>query len=356
MENKTSLLRVVRSAVLFFGLIALTFYFLLRDQDLPQLLSVMRTAKISYLLLAVGCMCIFLLCEAMNLSRSLRLFGYRCGLAQTIPYSLTGFFFSSVTPSASGGQPMQLYSMCRDHISVSHGALALLIEFSSYQTVTVSFAVIGFLSQDTTLTQQIGGFKYLFLLGVSLNALLLVLILTCIFSKRLSHALLRMVCKILRALHIKKAAQWEDQLSEQLEIYQSSAVYFRQNRSVMVKILLTTLVQITAFHSIPYWIYLSLGLSTQSMWDIIALQAVLYIAVSALPLPGAVGASESGFLLLFQAIFPPTALHDAMLLSRGISFYLFVALSGIALACFSLRNRSNCGMPSLPHKKNSEPD
>ena len=61
----------------------------------------------------------------------------------------------------------------------------------------------------------------------------------------------------------------------------------------------------------------------------VGVQAVLFISVSALPLPGSVGVSESGFLTLFKLLFPVTVLNEAMLLSRGVSFYLFVFLCGM---------------------------
>ncbi|MEG2082617.1 MAG: UPF0104 family protein, partial [Oscillospiraceae bacterium] len=48
-------------------------------------------------------------------------------------------------------------------------------------------------------------------------------------------------------------------------------------------------------------------------------------------LPGAVGASESGFILLFKTLFSPVNLTGAMLLSRGVSFYLFVFVTGLLI-------------------------
>lgn len=335
--------RVLINAALFVSLIALTFFILLRGQNISDLTTVLHSVKVRYLLLAAGCMCIFLSCEAINIRRCLQLFGYRCGLPQAVKYALTGFFFSSVTPSASGGQPMQLYAMHRDHVPVSHGTLALLIQFCAFQTVTVTFAITGFASQHAFLSQEIGGFLYFFLLGVSINILLLVLTLTAILSRRLSGFLLHAVCGILRIFHIKRAAEIMCNLTEQLTLYQHSAACLRQNMPVMCRVLTVTTVQIVAFYSIPYWVYLSLGLPQCSFWMIACIQAVLHVAVSALPLPGAVGASEGAFLLLFQAVFPAAALHDAMLLSRGVSFYLFVAFSGIVTA-FSI----------FGQKKNSE--
>lgn len=336
-------LRIAGNLIAFLGLIALTFYILLRGQDLPQLAAVLLTVKIRYLLLAAGCMCIFLLCEAVNIRKCLHLLSCRCNFRQAIRYALTGFFFSSITPSASGGQPMQLYDMHRDHIPISSGALALLMQFCSFQTVTVCFAITGFITTHSVLAEQIGRLRYLFLLGAGLNLALLAITWIAIVSRGLTERLRRAASWFLHRLPGKKPLQLDQALTEQIALYQRSAVYF-QNISVFFQLVLVTILQIGAYYSIPCWIYLSLGLPVHALWQIVALQAVLHVTVSALPLPGAVGASESGFLLLFRTVFPAAALHDAMLLSRGVSFYLFVAVSGMVFALSTL----------FRHKKNSE--
>lgn len=58
-----------------------------------------------------------------------------------------------------------------------------------------------------------------------------------------------------------------------------------------------------------------------------------------MPLPGAVGVSEGGFLGIFKFLFPVNLLTSAMLLSRGISFYLCVLISGISVLYFTLRKK-----------------
>ena len=194
MDTKLSPRRLLAHIALFAGLIALTFYILLRGQNLSELLAVLRGVRARWLILAAGCMCVFLLCEAANLRRCLHLFGCRCTVPQAVRYALTGFFFSSVTPSASGGQPMQLYYMHRDGISASRGVLALMTELASFQTAAVLLAAGGavlYFSHDSTrlpsgmdLTGGMGlsdstGFSgcsrivWLFLAGVGLNLLIL---------------------------------------------------------------------------------------------------------------------------------------------------------------------------------------
>ena len=66
------------------------------------------------------------------------------------------------------------------------------------------------------------------------------------------------------------------------------------------------------------------------------MEAVLYISVASLPLPGAMGASEGGFMIMFKILFPATILSSAMLLSRGISFYLSLILSAIFIMIYTI--------------------
>ena len=142
-----------------------------------------------------------------------------------------------------------------------------------------------------------------------------------------------LLIRVLTCLHYKKANQMQQQLTEQLALYQRGTQYLRQNGHVLCGIVGLTIVQAVAFYTIPCWIVLALHpAAAHSFFAIAAMEAVLYVSVSALPLPGSVGASEGAFLLLFRAFIPSGALQYAMLLSRGVSFYLFVACSGGAVA------------------------
>ena len=83
------------------------------------------------------------------------------------------------------------------------------------------------------------------------------------------------------------------------------------------------------YYLIPYCVYKAFGLNGYNIFEIYTIQAVLFTTVSCLPLPGAIGVSETVFLSLFGPVFSTELLSSAMLLSRGISFYLFVIVSMI---------------------------
>lgn len=82
----------------------------------------------------------------------------------------------------------------------------------------------------------------------------------------------------------------------------------------------------------PFVVYRAFGLSGYSAADIICTQALVTLAVSSLPLPGAVGASEGGFVKAMTLFFGSALVTPAVLLSRGISFYSFLLISaGVTL-------------------------
>ena len=86
----------------------------------------------------------------------------------------------------------------------------------------------------------------------------------------------------------------------------------------------------------------SLGLKNVTFLDVVLLQAVLFITVSALPLPGTVGVGESGFLLLYKTLFPGAYLGSGMLLSRGINLYLYVIVTGLFLLLYCVVQKRRC--------------
>ena len=290
MKTKLTRKQLLGNLLLFFGLIAITFFLLLRGQNPRELWQAIRSARVSMIGIAIGCMCVFVLSEGAVTWQCLRLFGCQSRLKNNIFYALVGFFFSSVTPSASGGQPMQLYYMHRDRIAVPTAALALLVQFSVFQIVTIACAAVGFGTQYAQLVQEGGAFRYAFLLGTAVNAALLAITLAMIFSKRASEKILHLLVRVLTCLHYKKANQMQQQLTEQLALYQRGTQYLRQNGHVLCGIVGLTIVQAVAFYTIPCWIVLALHpAAAHSFFAIAAMEAVLYVSVSALPLPGSVG-------------------------------------------------------------------
>lgn len=328
--------KMIRNLLLFNILIIATFYILLKDQDISQLFNIVSNAKGQYIVIAILALIVYVLCEAINIGRTLKALEEKSTFLRNIKYALIGFFFSSITPAASGGQPMQIYYMYKDKISVANSTLALLINLTSMQIVTISLAIISVIFNPGVLRKGLIG---LFILGISLNATALLLLFMAIFSKKGLNKLISWTVKIMKKMKIKNVEEKQEKLENQVKQYQESSTYIKQNKKLILKIIITAYLQFIALYSISYWVYLSFGFSESNIFKVIALQAILYATVSGIPSPGAVGVSEGGFVLIFKKIYPEVMVSSAMLLNRGINFYLLVIISGAVVILNTLKGK-----------------
>lgn len=327
---------IFKNLIFFILLIVLTFYIMLKDQDLPAIFRIIKNAKLEFVFVGIVCMFLYLMCEAINMGRTLKALGEKSSFAKNLKYSLIGFFFSSITPAASGGQPMQVYYMYKDKVSVANSTLALLINLTSMQIITINFALVSLCFNYQYLNKILIIF---FVIGISLNIGALILLIIGVFSKRLSRGLINFVIKILKIFKVRNIEAKKEKLENELQKYHASAVYIKNNKRLIVRTLLTTLIQFALYYSITYWTYRSLGLAKYSIIEIITMQSVLFATVSGIPSPGAVGVTEGAFMEIFRNVFPQAIINSAVLLNRGINFYLFVTISGIVVIVNHLKTR-----------------
>ena len=142
MEKNNKIRKIITNLIIFILLIILTFYLVLKDQDFSQMSSILKTVKKEFILLGILAMCIYVSCEAINIRRILKELEEKVSFFSAIKYTLSGFFFSAITPAASGGQPMEIYYMHKDNISVAHSTLTLLMQLCSFQIISISFGII----------------------------------------------------------------------------------------------------------------------------------------------------------------------------------------------------------------------
>lgn len=318
--------KIIKNAIIFILLIILTFYIILKDQNLGEMFQILGTVKLQYILIAVLCMCIYVLGESINIGRTLKALNEKTTFFQNIKYALIGFFFSGITPAASGGQPMQIYYMYKDKISVANSTLSLLINLSSMQVVTISLALISVVVNHSIMNTALICF---FVIGILLNASALTLLIIAIFHKKLLQKLINFVVKIMKKIKIKNVDKKQEKIENELNKYQASSDYIKEHKLVMLKTIFTTYIQFLAYYSVSYWVYRSFGLNEYNILKIISIQSVLYGTVSGIPSPGAVGVTEGGFIEIFKTVFPKNSINGAMILNRGINFYLLIVISAV---------------------------
>ncbi len=303
--------------------------YVLKDESINSVMAAIHSVKAGYILIAIALMLGYIICEGVNIWITMRALNKKTSVKDCIEYGFVGFYFSSITPSSSGGQPAQVYFMNRKGISITSSSLGLMILLFAHQLVVMLYGLIALFIKPEFMVSHKAGFHLLLAYGLISNAIILFGILFLIFLPKVVFKILNTMGKLLYKIRIiKNKDKLREKISQSLEEYERGAIYMKKNPKILLYVILVTILQITMLFAIPYVIYLGFGLRKFSMMDLILTQAILNIAVSSLPLPGAVGASESVFVDMFRNFFGSLVV-PGMLLTRIANFYIVLIISGI---------------------------
>lgn len=303
--------------------------YVLKDESINSVMAAIHSVKAGYILIAIALMLGYIICEGINIWITMRALNKKTSVKDCIEYGFVGFYFSSITPSSSGGQPAQVYFMNRKGISITSSSLGLMILLFAHQLVVMLYGLIALFIKPEFMVSHKAGFHLLLAYGLISNAIILFGILFLIFLPKVVFKILNTMGKLLYKIRIiKNKDKLREKISQSLEEYERGAIYMKENPKILLYVILVTILQITMLFAIPYVIYLGFGLRKFSMMDLILTQAILNIAVSSLPLPGAVGASESVFVDMFRNFFGSLVV-PGMLLTRIANFYIVLIISGI---------------------------
>lgn len=337
----------------FFGILALTFWYVFRDENLGKVLDYLTDADIRYVLPAMAAVVSFILGESLAMSQLLHPLGakpkfYRCCLI-----SFVGFFYSAITPSASGGQPMQLLYMRRDGVPGAVSTVVLAIITIAYKLVLVVVGLAVLLRRPPAVMACLEGVMPLMYLGVGLNVVFVAFLLTAVFHPAPIQRFLSSLLGLLNRIHcFRDPERVTARLNSSLDYYRDTSAFFKREPMLMVRIFLITLAQRFCLFSVIWFTYRAFGLSGQSVVTMILLQAMISVAVDMLPLPGGMGISETLFLTIFQIAFGPELVLPGMIVCRGISYYAQLLISGVMTGAAHLVFQKNLekkggNLPSL---------
>ena len=310
-------------AVFFITVTVLALSVLFRGQNWSDLLLLIRKSNPVCLLSAVFLGLLFVCLEGYMIWRLLRLSGNDATLPGCIRYSFIGYFYSGITPSATGGQPAQLYEMCKDGNNASDSTVVLMVVALFYKRVRV---VIGLMLPVVWLghmREYLGSWLGLYVVGIVLNVVLVALLCGVMFSPGL---ILNIMCGVLAAGErcgiVKNGEKLRQDAAAFAGRYRETTHFLREHKGELVVIGAVTFLQRSTVFLITGMVYLGFGLSGSSLFHILAVQAAVYIAVDMLPVPGAQGITELMYAAVFGGVFGAQYVKASMVLVRGMDFYV----------------------------------
>ena len=332
MEKKP--LKYVLNVLFVLLILAVTFRLFFSGQELSEIAADMRTASPFWI--GIGAVLVFLHIagEASVIHYMLRKLSQKTPFLRCLKYSFIGFFFSDITPSASGGQPMQMYYMKRDGIRYGYSTLIMMLITIAYKAVLVILGGVFLVVRSDTVAAYAGKMGWLLTLGFVLNiafiALLVLLVIRPKWVHRIGHRLIAWLAGH-RLLKPKTSDRLSAKIDRICDTYTAGAEYIRENPRVVIRIFLLTLIQRLCQFAVTWVIYRAYHLTGVPFIDILTLQIMISVAAEMLPLPGAAGITEGCFLLVFTGIFGEELVRPALLLSRGLSYYLVLFSGAIVI-------------------------
>ena len=326
---------------LFFILLAvLAFYTVFHDNDLELTLSFIKKMELWHLLFAFATALVFTMMEGAMIYYLLRPLQGWANFAKCIRYSFVGFFYSGITPSATGGQPMQLYHMNRDGNELSASTVVLMTVALVYKLVLVLMGIVMVVFYFPVLEEYLGHYRNLFYLGMALNtALVAALFVVMIFPDFASSLLLFLEHMFVKVRLMKPSGERVNTILRFIHSYQDAVYFLLHHKKQIFVVILGAFVQRCLVFILPYIVYRGFGLTGTDALTILLLQMAIYLAVDMLPLPGAQGITELMYRTVFRDIFTAEYLVPSMCVSRGISFYFLLFFSMAVCIIHHIRYR-----------------
>ncbi len=332
-RNQKEMHKLIGNAVIFAIVMALTFWSVFRGQNFAGIVDAVGQMTGTYMAAAAFLAVLFVAGEGCMIWYLLRGIGEQSTLPRCISYSFIGFFFSGITPSATGGQPMQLYYMRRDGNTLSASSVVLMTVAVIYKFVLVFIGIGILLFWRTSLRAYLQGYFGLYLLGLCLNAVVVAVLLMVMFSQGIIRNCFDKLEKMMICLRLwKRTEARREKVELFLSGYRETVDFLRRHKSLIGVTIAGTFIQRCSVFVLTAVVYRGLGLSGTEMLDIVLVQAAVYIAVDMLPIPGAQGITEAMYRSVFRDIFVGNTLVVSVCITRGISFYL-VMLVGFAVFC-----------------------
>lgn len=339
--SKKSIFNIVFLIAVF----ALTLYGVFHGQDLGQIVACIRQCDIRYWIVSICFVVFFVESESVIIYYMMKRVGQdHIKFSHCILYSFVGFFFSCITPSATGGQPAQIYYMKKDKISIPIATVILMIVTITYKLVLVLLGVCVLVVRPAAVMHYLAPVMGWCYLGILLNCFCVGFMLLLVFhptmAKRILFFGLNILCKM---KFIKRKEYYEEKLRKSMEQYSEVAVFFQENSRVVFNVIIITIVQRFLLFFVTWLVYRSFGFKEHGPGIIMVLQGMISVAVDMLPLPGGMGISEQLFLQIFAPIFNSFCL-PGMIVSRGLSYYTELILSAILtiVAQLTIGRRKDC--------------
>ena len=231
-------------------IVTLFVLFLVLKDDYKNIITIITTMDIKFVLIAVILYIAYLFFHALvnylwvNEKEKL-------SLPQAFQHMIITQFFNGITPFSTGGQPMEIYMLKNHGFRYTKATNVIMQNFIVYQLALVIFGlfaviynlITGVLVYKSVLTTLI-------ILGFLINTIVAVVMLFVATSKKFTKSLLNIITRLGNNLHFIKnkekfLAKWE----ERLEDFHNCTKEVKKKKGLFVLGIILNLISLTCYYA-----------------------------------------------------------------------------------------------------------
>ena len=322
---------IKRNSIIIFVITGLILYFILKD-NFKDIISMMMDANIWWILLAVIIFIVFFFFDQFSFYLMTKQYQKDIKFRYIIYLGVVTKFFNGITPLSSGGQPMQIYELHKKGISVSNGANIVIQNYIVFQIAFVIWAIIAYiLNHAMHLFQSVPLLRELTMIGFIANGVILVILFLISFSKNFNRTIVNWLINFMAKFKKKmnKDAEIEKWNKRCDDYYENAQILIKEPKTFITCILLQ-FISLMFYFAVPFFIAYAIGVGKDlSLLNTIVAGEYIYIMGCYVPIPGATGGMEYGFLGFFGNFLTGYSLSALMLLWRFLTYYLPTIIGAI---------------------------
>lgn len=328
---------IKKNTLLLLGLTIIILIVLLKD-DYKAILSALTSMNILYILIAIFFFFLYIFFKAYIFYLTVD-DKEKISLKESFKHQVITQFFNGITPFSTGGQPMEIYMTTEHNISGVEATNISIQNFIFYQTALVIYGVLAvgynFMFHIFPKAELL---RKLVLLGFLINTFVAVALLAILISNTITKKIVYFFIDILHKIKlIKNKDKTTEKVNKTLDEFHKSATELRNKRGLFIKGVILNFISLTCLYIIPLFIVMSLGDYT-SLNPLTTLTSSAYVLLmgSFVPIPGASGGIEYGFLQFYGNFLSKEVISAVLIVWRFITYYLGVILGAFA---FSLEKK-----------------
>ena len=318
--------------ILFILVLAGIVYWVVVKDNSVDILSLIKKADFFWIGVAILCLLLMRCCTA---------YIYKCLCHFTHPHyrlvdgfvnSFSGFFFSAITPSYTGGQFAQAYVFGKQGIPISVAASVLWVDFVIAQSTLVTSVLLFLLLRFNYFYYNYSQFFIFVIIGFFMNAAIIVVLFMLVRFPRFYKWVMNTGVEIVGKLKLTKDKEvLREKINRTVDRFQNELSIFASHKKLLALLFSIDFVKNLLYYIVPYFVALGLRLAVPAnqIIHIMALASFVNVINALIPLPGSSGGTEVTFVLMFSTIFGNIQATSIMLVWRFITYYLMMIIGGI---------------------------